>query len=148
MIKIKLGDLLKEASDYDAIMHGCNCFHGDDSGIAAQVWACFPAAREISEKHHDSGDFGALGTYVAGYEQIGRFTIINAYTQYRGGANFDIHAFIHILKQVNEDFAGMSIGIPLIGCGIGGANWESVQGALLHYAKDVNWTVVMWEGKS
>jgi O-acetyl-ADP-ribose deacetylase (regulator of RNase III) len=147
-INIKLGDLLAEAQDYDAIMHGCNCFHGEDGGIAAQIWDKWPMAREMSERHHDSGDFDAFGTYVYGYEQIGRFAIINAYAQYFGGANFDINAFIHILKQVNEDFTGMNIGIPMIGCGIGGADWESVQGILLHYAPDVNWTVIVWAGES
>ena len=146
MIKVKLGNLLKEANDFDAIMHGCNCFHGEDGDIAAQVWEKYPVARAMSEEDHDSGDFGALGTYASCYEQIGRFTLINAYTQYTGGASFDINAFIHILKQVNEDFYGSSIGIPRIGCGIGGGHWEQVEDALLQYAPDINWTVVVYNG--
>ncbi len=146
MIKVILGDLIKQAEDFDAIMHGCNCFHGEDSGIAAQMWEAFPMAREMSEAHHDSGDFGALGEYSECVDHIGRFTIINAYTQYKGGANFDIHAFIHILKQINEDYYQHSIAIPMIGCGVGGSDWESVQGAILVYAPDINWTVVVWNG--
>lgn len=144
MITVKLGNLITEASDFDAIMHGCNCFHDDDSGIAAQVWDKFPVARAMSVADHDSGDFGALGTYASCYEQIGRFTLINAYTQYSGGANFDIHAFIHILKQVNEDFAGKSIGIPRIGTGIGAYDWIPIENALLQHAPDIDWTVLVY----
>ena len=145
-VNIKLGDLLAEAQDYDAIMHGCNCFHGEDSGIAAQIWDKWPMARAMSEGHHDSGDFDAFGTYVSGYEQLGGFTIINAYTQFRGGACFNLDAFINILKQVNEDFTGSTIGIPMIGAGIGGGNWMEIQSALLVHAPDIKWTVVVWNG--
>ena len=144
-MKIKLGNLLAEASDYDAIMHGCNCFHGEDSGVAGQLWDKYPVARLASREDHDSGDFGVLGTYVSVYEQMERFTIINAYTQYHGGAAFQIAAFIHILKQVNEDFHGSSIAIPLIGAGIGGGDWMDIQSALLIYAPDIKWTVIVWD---
>ena len=143
MITIKLGDLLKEASNYDAIMHGCNCFHGEDSGVAAQVWQKYPMARQISREHHDAGAFDAYGSYSSVYGE--GFTIINAYTQYHGGPFFDINAFNNILKQVNEDFAGCSIAIPLIGSGIGGGDWLEIQEAILVNSPDINWIVIVLE---
>ena len=147
MMQVKLGDIILNTMNgqYDAMMHGCNCFHGEDSGVAAQVWKAFPDARQASMADHISGDFGALGEFsTAYYKEIG-CTIINAYTQYHGGPSFDINAFIHILQQVNEDFSGCKIGIPLIGAGIGGGDWVEIQEALLTHAPSVYWEVIIWK---
>ena len=145
---VRLGNLINNtlAGDYDAIMHGCNCFHGEDAGFAKQVWHSFPEARQSSIDDHEGGDFAAFGTYsMTYYKELGT-TIINAYTQYHGGPSFNIDAFINILKQVNEDFEGCVIGVPLIGAGIGGGDWVEIQEAMLRYAPNIGWRVIVWNG--
>jgi len=141
MITVRRGNLLKEfeLGNLDAMMHGCNCFHGEDSGIAAQIWQMFPKARKVSEVHHESGDFDAYGNYSAYYDKDIKAHIINAYTQFHGGANFSIHAFKAVVKKVEQDFSGSVIGIPLIGCGIGGGDLEEVVNVLLRYAPTIDW---------
>jgi O-acetyl-ADP-ribose deacetylase (regulator of RNase III) len=168
MLTIRTGDLIKEAESFDAIMHGCNCGHGYDSGIAALIWDRFPKAYIEKLGNHEEFQWSVLGTYSkhkiteerhkiawndlksASEEYSFRyvdspFTVINAYTQFTGGANFYLDAFINILMSVNEEFKGLSIGIPRIGCGIGGGDWLLVENALLKYAPDVKWTVLVWE---
>lgn len=144
-IQVSLGNLINNTMNgmYDAMMHGCNCFHGEDSGFAAQVWEAFPEARQASMEDHDSGDFSAFGEISTHYYSELGTTIINAYTQYHGGANFDIDAFINILKQVEEDFSGCVIGIPRIGTGIGSSDWLPIEDALLMHAPSVDWQVVV-----
>jgi len=145
-MKVITGNLLTLASagEFDAIMHGCNCFHGEDSGIAGQIWEKYPDARLVSEQDHESGNFDAFGEFSTVY--TGDFSIINAYTQYFSGRSFYMPAFISILQKVNTDFSGSSIGIPAIGCGIGGSTLDEVLPMILKHAPNINWTLVLWDG--
>ena len=148
-ITVELGNLLDNAvaGKYDAIMHGCNCqgTPENDSGIAAQIWKKFPIAAIATRNWTLKGDFTTFGSYSKAKVSNLPFTIINAYTQYYGGPCFYLPALINVLKVVNKEFKGKTIGIPLIGCGVGGGDWVEVQQALLVYAPDVNWRVVIWK---
>lgn len=55
-------------------------------------------------------------------------TIINAYTQYdyRGKNPFDPVAFRHCMQAINSRFKGAHIGMPLIGAGLAGGNWNEI----------------------
>ena len=174
-LSILKGDLLNLAADgaFGAILQGCNCFHGSDGGIAGQVWSRFPEAYHGKVLDHVDGDWSIFGTYSAHmitqedtfdkknplpdylrdyltpakvtHDLPVPFYVINAYTQYQGGANFYMAAFIKILKKLNVNMKGMVIGIPKVGCGIGGGNWEEVEEVLLTHAPDINWRVVIWK---
>lgn len=168
-ITIEQGNLLDLAAkgEFHAIMHGCNCFHGGDSGIAGQIWRRFPEAYQGKLKNHAKGAWDIFGTISShkiteerivtddgGYgidrkiciDKVPTFRIINAYTQYNGGSDFYMSAFVRILKFINATRAGKTIGIPKIGCGIGGGNWEQVEMMLLKHAPNVNWRVIVWNG--
>lgn len=149
MLKVITGNLLTLAEEkkFDIIMHGCNCFHDKDGGIAAQIWDRYPLARHASIQDHLTGDFNAFGEYslCSDYKDA---LIINAYTQYFAGRSFFLPAFISILEEVNRIFRGKSIGIPAIGCGIGGSTLEEVIPAVLKHAPDIEWTLVLWGGES
>lgn len=108
------------------IVQGCNCFCMQGAGLAAQMskrlntsdpeW--FPLeAREYA------GDINKLGM-IQDFTNGGK-TIVNAYTQYQGGPNADLDAIRLVFRKLNKKFSNQTILIPLIGCGIGGLDWET-----------------------
>jgi hypothetical protein len=158
------------AGDIPTIMHGCNCFHAMGSGIAGELAKRFPQVPKIDQNYSLKGYVGKLGTYSLAkvtYEVVSvkpkgtkieqaqwrdkpevsaetlehPFNCINLYTQYNPGPDFIASIFPIAIAYVNENFAGQAIGIPLIGCGIGGGDWESVMGTLLTAGSDVDWKV-------
>ena len=134
------GDLLGsfQHSDFDAIAHGCNCFHTMGAGIAGQISSSFPEAFEADKKQTESGDWGKLGTYSKASTCYG--DILNAYTQYRPGKcpKEQLYKSIEeVFTQINSDYAGKIIGIPKIGCGIAGGDWDDVSEIIHRVTPDV-----------
>lgn len=153
------GDLLALASEgvFDVIAHGCNCRATMGAGIALQIANRFPQAVAIDLP-------GAIpGTITAVLLPDG-LTIVNAYTQiYPGGAS-DRHRskspannyaeelpdtqenryrFIRsCLKEIKKHFPHKRIGLPLIGCGLAGGDWEVVKKIVEEELKGCDVTVV------
>ena len=79
-MKIITGDLVKMAVDgkFDAIFHGCNCFHTMGSGIAKQIRVVFPEAYEadLATQHADVSKLGTVS--IAGTGD--GLAIVNCYT--------------------------------------------------------------------
>lgn len=71
--------------------------------------------------------------------------IVNAYTQYNLGANLDYEALALCLRKINHVFKGKHIGLPKIGCGIAGGDWEIVKKTIQKELKDCNVTIVIYE---
>jgi len=133
---------LAQEGQFDLIAHGCNCQANMGAGIAAQIATHFPKATLIDEHGALPGTICAV-TYPCG------LTIVNAYTQISPGpANkrfqalspindyqepvYDTlenrYAFIrHAMRSINQFFAGKRLGLPLIGCGLAGGEWERVK---------------------
>ena len=170
-MKIRKGNLLDlaESGDYDYIMHGCNCFHAMGSGIAGSIAWRYPIVAEVDRRLTYKGGPGKLGDYteqlvttrrmlVPGeplswqddypltpkYKEItldSPFTVINLYTQFNPGPDFIPSIFPYAIGKINEDFSGKTIGIPMLGAGIGGGNWQEIMLVLLNEAPDINWEV-------
>lgn len=149
-MKVIKGDLLHAASEgkLQFIMHGCNCFHAMGGGIAKLIAERFPLAAKADREQTERGDPGKLGSYtqarVYTKDSAGQhveFDVINLYTQYAPGKDFLPSVFPKAIERINNDFAGQTIGIPLIGCGIAGGDWAFVMNTLLTHAPDVNWEV-------
>ncbi len=125
------GDLLALAQrgDFDVIVHGCNCFCAFGSGVAGQIKRRFPEAY-AADCRTTKGDRGKLGR-LSSAEVVGdgehRFTVVNAYTQYRGGRSttplVDVDAVGRAMRAVREAYAGKRIGLPRIGAGAAGGDW-------------------------
>lgn len=142
-LKIIEGDLLQLAADgeFDAIVHGCNCFNTMGKGIALSIKNRFPEAYAADCKT-TKGDKGKLGTYSFAniYREDGSvFTIFNAYTQFTYWDRsvpvlFKYGAFQEILSRFKGmDYSLQALGksrlrwgFPLIGCGLAGADKENV----------------------
>ncbi len=138
-MKHVIGDLIKVAQqgEVDIIAHQCNCFCNMGKGIAPQIKQAFPQAYE-ADLATVKGDRTKLGTFSRGiYPRSiieGTVTVYNLYGQYdyRGGnRNTDYTALKQSLEAMREQLLsdglyGVSIGIPLLGCGLGGGDWNVV----------------------
>jgi O-acetyl-ADP-ribose deacetylase (regulator of RNase III) len=130
MIKRK-GDLF--ATEQKFIGHGVNCQGVMGAGIAVTVKNNFP------ETHKDYRDYCkrlgglALGGYHA-FEENDKI-IFNLFTQHKTGRDARYESVHDALYCAAGDIVGHCketgdvpvLAIPLIGCGIGGLEWDKVE---------------------
>ncbi len=131
-MKVTEGDLIKKAKEgeFDLIAHGCNCFCTMGAGIAKGIKSEFPEAFE-ADRVTQTGAKEKLGTCsFAKIERDGiNLIVVNAYTQfdYRGrGVKVDYDAVRSCMKWIRENFEGKRTGIPKIGAGLAGGDWERI----------------------
>lgn len=82
-----------------------------------------------------------------------KITIINCYTQYNYGMNhedgsdkpFDYEAFDLCMRKINHIFKGKHIGLPQIGCGLAGGDWDIVKRMIQRRLKDMDVTIVIYK---
>ena len=148
MIKEIEGDLIELAlaGEFDVIAHGTNCFCLQGKGIALQMRKTFGTNEYEKEDNQYLGDINKLGqiqyvfrkTIITG-ELV---AVVNAYTQYEPGKNLDYEALTLCLRKINHKFRGKHIGLPRIGCGIAGGDWETVRKIIEKELKDCDVTIV------
>lgn len=147
IVKTIKGDLISlfKAGEFAAIAHGANCFNTMGGGIAYQIKEHFPEAYE-ADKKYARPPLNKLGNVSVADTEYG--VVINMYTQLEPGRNFEYAALKSALYEL-EDWYPFSlsddfvIGIPLIGAGIGGGNWEIIK--TLFEDSFLNFVVVEWE---
>tara|TARA_Y100000389_G_scaffold195896_1_gene227967 strand:+ start:1643 stop:2119 length:477 start_codon:yes stop_codon:yes gene_type:complete len=132
------GDLMSHArfGHFDVIVHGCNCFNNMGAGIAQQIKHYFPKAY-YADLNTTKGDVNKLGTYSFAVcdadfalDANAKFVVVNAYTQYNFGGrkvNLDYEALRTVFKTIINDFPGCRIGIPRVGAGYAGGDWEKIK---------------------
>ena len=79
--KEKWGDIVKEAPEYDAIIHGANCFNLFGEGIAGEIKKVYPEAYE-ADKNSPMNSDEKLGEYSAVKIKKDNVIIINLYLYY------------------------------------------------------------------
>lgn len=149
------GNLIELAIEgkFDVIAQGVNCMCTQKSGLAPQMVKAFETNKFPQEFYKYKGDINRLGTIdykairlsnlvkgdVTGfYNKIildPALYVVNAYTQFMYGVNhedgvstpLDYHALKLCFMKMNYIFGGMHIGLPMIGCGLAGGNWEVVR---------------------
>lgn len=146
------GDLIKLAIEgkFDVIAHGCNCHSIMGAGIAPQMAKAFGADDFPMERWGST--IQKLGnidyqTVVLGENAIWtledyknnrnepELTVVNAYTQYNYGRNhadgtfrpLDYEALTLCMRKMNKVFKGKHIGLPQIGAGLAGGDWEVIK---------------------
>lgn len=130
-MKTVKGDLIKLAmcGKFDIIVHGANCFHTFGAGIAKQIKKAFPEAY-VADKETMFGDMSKLGTLSS--HMYKRLLVINAYTQYEYGTdkmNVDYGAIRSCMMKINQIARCLElerIGIPKIGAGLAGGDWNII----------------------
>jgi O-acetyl-ADP-ribose deacetylase (regulator of RNase III) len=132
MIRYVEGDLVKMAKEgkFDVIAHGCNCFCAMGAGIAPQIKNAFPEAFE-ADCETVAGDESKMGTIS--HTVYSKPTIVNIYSQYdtkgrrSGNMDLDYDALRSGLKEMKAKFSGKTFGLPMIGAGLAGGDWDIIE---------------------
>lgn len=145
------GDLIQLAKDgeYEAIVHGCNCFCTMGAGIAKKIKQEFPVAYAVDQETI-AGDKSKLGTYTFAHDPRYNVTVVNGYTQYyyrSKTSDVDYSAIQRVFAGMNEDpmFQGKAIGIPKIGAGLAGGDWEVIRKIINSVTPDLDIEVVAYK---
>lgn len=149
------GDLVALAKEgkFDIIGHGVNCFCIMGAGLAVPMAKEFNCDKFPLENNKYKGDINKLGqidyqnAYVYTENGISDiFQVINCYTQYYYGNKFgipvDYEAITLCMRKINKLFKGKHIGLPRIGCGLAGGDWNIVKPILQKELKDMDVTIV------
>ena len=133
-------DLFDEG-EFDVIAHGANCFSTMGAGIAKQIRERYPEAY-YADIYYSLNEEERLGNFTCTSDG----SIVNLYTQYHPGANFCYSAFRLAIRKLEHYFGnkGYKFGFPMIGCGIGGGNWNKVKAIIQKELKDEDVTIVFY----
>ena len=147
-MKRRVGDLIELADrgEFDIIVHGCNCFHTMGAGIAYALQQKWPEVARVDKELTNYGDGTKLGTITVADVKPG-LRVVNAYTQYSYGAaimNVDYKAIESAFIEIERWFGREEIrfGIPKIGAGLGGGDWNKISQVIADIMAGENITVV------
>jgi O-acetyl-ADP-ribose deacetylase (regulator of RNase III) len=149
------GNLITLAKEgkFDVIAHGCNCYCNMGAGIAPQMANAFGCDKFTMERDEHKGDVNKLGTIDYEHFPASGLAVVNAYTQYDTGFNrltgsksaLDYEALTLCLRKMNFTFDSLHIGLPQIGCGLAGGDWEIVKEIIQKELKDCDVTIVIYK---
>jgi O-acetyl-ADP-ribose deacetylase (regulator of RNase III) len=149
------GDLIELAKDgnFDVIAHGCNCFCTMGAGIAPLMARAFGCDKFPMESPQYRGNINKLGTIDAHKVDKYSLIVVNAYSQYHYGRNhqdgvaspIDYEALTLCMRKMNMRFKGKHIGLPKIGAGLAGGDWDRIKKIIQDEFTDCNVTVVIFE---
>jgi O-acetyl-ADP-ribose deacetylase (regulator of RNase III) len=154
------GDLLQlfEEGHFENIAHGANCFNIMGAGIAGQIKNKYPQVFYADKYYQVCKGIERLGnlSFVEIEEvqveakSIGstlKFpgVIFNLYTQNNPGPDACYDAVRLSLRKLNSWIEGETVGLPKIGCGIGGLEWDKVKVIIQEELKDCFVTVVNYK---
>ena len=150
MIKILKGDILKMTDKFDVIVHGCNCFKTMGAGIALSIKTKFPEAFECDKDFNTNTPDLRLGKIS--YTKTSIPIIVNAYTQYgykrkAGEVLADYDAIRSSMIEIKKQFSGKKIGMPKIGAGLAGGDWEIIEDIIVTELQNEDVTIVIYDDK-
>ena len=130
----RIGDLF-EQTDLEAIGHGVNCVGAMRSGIAARFSEEFP---EMEERYRQlcAKNLLKLGMVWPWFDDELELWVFNLATQFQPGKNAKLEAVEKSVQKALEFCEKKkiaSLGLPQIGCGIGGLVWEYEVKPVLEY---------------
>lgn len=158
IVKIIKGDLLSlfAEGEFQLIGHGANCQNLMGAGIAAQVRDKYPDAYAVDAEFHKrlgGQDFKQCPS-MAGHISVaqvaageGKARIANLYTQISTGANASYQFLQRACEELNKYCRERSItnvGLPLIGCGIGGLDIIAALTIIGACTPDIDVTIVVY----
>lgn len=156
-MKYVKGDLIKlaQAGEFNAIGHGCNCYCVMGAGIAPKIKAAFPDAYTVDAATRNITPSLKLGTYSLA--KVENLFVYNLYTQkdytierdeFGIIPNVNYAAVRCSLVKMRESLIKLfgsypvKIGLPKIGCGLAGGDWEIVS-KIIEQELDVDFDVTI-----
>lgn len=164
------GDLIKLAleGNFDVITHGCNCFCKMGSGIAVPMKQNFGCDVFPLEENEHLAEYNKLGQIdcrpfeikngkavlkeTMTTEPLHVMWVVNSYTQYYPGRAIppydiplDYDALQLCFRKINRKFSGQHLGIPMIGSGLAGGNWNRISIIIKKETTDMEVTVVEYD---
>lgn len=164
------GDLIQLAKEgrFDVITHGCNCLSNMGAGIAPQMAKAFGVDKFWMESWGPTiSKLGCIDyeTFVIGKNAIWsiedadnklnepELIVVNSYTQFRYGKNhtdgvskpLDYEALTLCMRKINQEFSGKHIGLPKIGAGLAGGDWNKIKNIIQTELKDMKVSVVIYK---
>jgi O-acetyl-ADP-ribose deacetylase (regulator of RNase III) len=137
------GDLIQLAKEgkFDVIGHGCNCFLNMGAGIAKAIRQAFPEAYSADWTTR-RGDKKKLGT--SSFVDYGNLVVLNLYTQfdYGPGLRADYSAIRECMVGIKKRYSGKRIGLPMIGAGLAGGDWNKISQIIEEELGDEDITIV------
>lgn len=171
MYKEVEGDLIHLAREgkFQVVGHGCNCFCTMGAGIApvmAEEFGCNTFPLEYKERRGDINKLGQIDYKVLHFSNwdkkfqlypdegdtiLHSVAAVNIYSQYGFGLNhnggsakpIDYDALTLAFRKMNHIFKGKHIGLPKIGAGLAGGDWERISQIIKTELKDCKVTVVI-----
>lgn len=141
------GNLITMANndEFDIIIHGCNCFNSMGGGIAAQIAKHFPDA-EFIDKCTPQCNIKKLGKIS--WCVVDDVIVVNGYTQFSPGADYNYDAIRSVFREVKIMFGWKNyrFGIPKIGAGIAGGDWDVISDIIDEEMKGEDLTTVIYAG--
>jgi O-acetyl-ADP-ribose deacetylase (regulator of RNase III) len=145
------GDLLQLAKNgnFDVIAHGCNCMCTMGAGIAQSIKKEFPQAF-LADCKTLRGQKSKLGSCSFAEIQLKDkiLTVVNAYTQfdYKGKPPLvDYEALRSCMEWIRERFGDQKIGLPKIGAGLAGGDWNIIENIIETELYGLDVTIVVAE---
>lgn len=163
------GNLITFAKEgmFDVIAHGCNCHSQMGAGIAPQMAKAFGCDNFEMERWGSTIEKLGCIDYqimVLGENAVWNsedyknnrnepeLTVVNAYTQFNYGRNhsdgdarpIDYEALTLCMRKMNKVFAGAHIGLPMIGAGLAGGNWNLIKNIIQKELQDCKVTIVKY----
>lgn len=139
MIKVVKGDLFKAFPQVDTIGHGCNCLGLMDAGIALEFKKRYPENYQIYKDLCEKKEF--IPGSVLFFKSKNSFfpNVLNLGTQFNPGKDAKLELIDDCCKKILMHYKLWEIkklGLPKIGCGIGGLLWPEVEKVLRkHFEK-------------
>ena len=155
-IEYREGDLFKQ-TDLDALAHGCNMQGVMGAGIAKTFRQKYPDMYEQYRLRCKLNLPDRNSEMVFPWKTLSGLYIFNLFTQVEPGPNASIHLVDNAFREMFRQASCLgitSIGMPMIGCGIGGLRWDDVEVSLRdglrleHMSHRYDFKVVVVEYKS
>jgi O-acetyl-ADP-ribose deacetylase (regulator of RNase III) len=142
MVKIVQGDLFY--GEVDILAHGCNCKNGFGSGVAGMMAKLHPSAKTSYHAKFFSEGWkpGDVQFVISNNKIIANCATQNDYYP-RNKCHADYDAIWTSMEKVKAfaKLGNFSIGIPKIGAGLAGGDWDTIKGILNEVFQDYDVTV-------
>ena len=153
MIKYKKGDIIQALTDkeIDCFGHGINCIGGFGSGIAGQISKKYPKCKAYYHKYHE--DFGLHTGVTFPFTIENKGVIMNMATQYNCGYDGKKYVSYDAIEECLiklKDYCkskNLKVGLPKIGAGLAGGNWNIIEKIIEETFQDYEVTIYEFEAK-